>query len=117
MEQMQRLATIACVLLSALLLTTSPAFAQATLAEPGAVVPGYDTVPPEDPVPENQTTGAPTGPTIGMSNVPGTPNCSGVTCLTQAERDELNALCKKAGRKWDRYMLCRQMAALISEAP
>jgi len=117
MERLPRLAPIIALLsmslaLPMMLADSAPVLAQdAAPAEPGALPPAE--APPE----EAQTMGPPKGPTITRSDVPGAANCSGVTCLSQAEREELNALCKKAGKKWERYTLCRQMAALISNAP
>lgn len=132
MERLPRLAAIIALLsmslaLPMMLADSAPALAQdAATAEPGALPPAEappaeappaEAPPAEAPLAEPQTTSGFKGPTITRSDVPGAANCSGVTCLSQAEREELNALCKKAGKKWERYTLCRQMAALISNTP
>lgn len=43
------------------------------------------------------------------------PACAGITCLSPAQRQEINALCSKAGTDWTQYTLCQEMSARISQ--
>ena len=43
------------------------------------------------------------------------PACSGIACLTPAQRQEIATLCGKAGADWAQYSVCLDLNARISQ--
>lgn len=109
------------LLWSAILFAPAVAMAQAQPAP----------IPPSPGSPDILTEGA-TMPDIGTSGVIGSttapdwsqymgqngawvPACSGIACLSPGQRQEIAALCGKAGADWAQYSVCLDMNARISQ--
>lgn len=64
-------------------------------------------------LPDLPVYGSATGPVINPWSTYFFGSCTGMDCLSDAEKAELNELCKLAGAQWRSYALCEKLAASL----